>query len=275
MKKNRLVLLACTLPLLALSSCSGETSLKGFDIDLAKACSLKLNVEADFQLINWDNKEIELNAKNIDVIWNGFTITDERKASLCFSVPYMENKQVVITKKTFNDTIDKDDKYQVAVEAGSAGSDTFDDNEMFKSSTKIETTDQVSALTEVLSGTSDVAIIDSVMAGYYLSSSSSYGDKLMIQEAYNFASEDYGIGFRKDDLAFAAKVNGALTTLYTEGTTLNIANTYGLSKEIKEPETFTSFADIDDTSSWDYISKKGKITIGYTIFAPIAFKAQK
>lgn len=70
----------------------------GFETEFAKAVCDKLGVEAEFVEINWDSKEIELNSKNIDCIWNGMTITDERLANMSISVPYMENKQVMISK---------------------------------------------------------------------------------------------------------------------------------------------------------------------------------
>lgn len=70
----------------------------GFETEFAKAVCAKLGVEAKFVEINWNSKEIELNAKNIDCIWNGMTITDERVENMSISVPYMQNKQVMVSK---------------------------------------------------------------------------------------------------------------------------------------------------------------------------------
>ncbi len=70
----------------------------GFETEFAKAVCEKLGVTAKFVEINWDTKEIELNAKSIDCIWNGMTITDERLANMSISVPYMQNKQVMVSK---------------------------------------------------------------------------------------------------------------------------------------------------------------------------------
>lgn len=70
----------------------------GFETEFAEAVCAKLGVEANFVEINWNSKEIELNAKNIDCIWNGMTITDERLENMSISVPYMENKQVMVSK---------------------------------------------------------------------------------------------------------------------------------------------------------------------------------
>ncbi len=70
----------------------------GFETEFAEAVCEKLGVEANFVEINWNSKEIELNSKNIDCIWNGMTITDERLENMSISVPYMENKQVMVSK---------------------------------------------------------------------------------------------------------------------------------------------------------------------------------
>jgi len=70
----------------------------GFETEFAEAVCEKLGVEASFVEINWNSKEIELNSKNIDCIWNGMTITDERVANMSISVPYMQNKQVMVSK---------------------------------------------------------------------------------------------------------------------------------------------------------------------------------
>ena len=72
--------------------------LTGFETEFAKAVCEKLGVEAEFVEINWNSKEMELSSKSIDCIWNGLTITDERKENMSLSVPYMANKQVMVAK---------------------------------------------------------------------------------------------------------------------------------------------------------------------------------
>ena len=72
--------------------------LVGFETEFAKAVCEKLGVKAVFQEISWAAKETELEAKNIDCIWNGMTITDERLEAMSISIPYMRNKQVLIVK---------------------------------------------------------------------------------------------------------------------------------------------------------------------------------
>ncbi len=70
----------------------------GFETEFAEAVCAKLGVDANFVEINWNSKEIELNSKNIDCIWNGMTITEERATNMSISVPYMQNKQVMVAK---------------------------------------------------------------------------------------------------------------------------------------------------------------------------------
>lgn len=72
--------------------------LTGFETEFAEAVCAKLGVKAKFQVIDWKSKETELASKNIDCIWNGMTITDERAENMAISIPYMENKQVVVVK---------------------------------------------------------------------------------------------------------------------------------------------------------------------------------
>lgn len=68
----------------------------GFDIDLAKEAK-RLGVEAEFKPTEWSGIVFELKGKKIDVVWNGMTITEERKAQIAFSNPYMSNSQIIVT----------------------------------------------------------------------------------------------------------------------------------------------------------------------------------
>ena len=82
-----------------------DAPLKGFDIDLAKAVFAYLNttygtaIECEFIIIDWNSKESMLENGSIDLVWNGMTITEEREAEMCISVPYLANKQVAVIKK--------------------------------------------------------------------------------------------------------------------------------------------------------------------------------
>ena len=71
----------------------------GFDIDLAKAVGEKMGVDVEVKPIDWDSKDMELSSGKIDVIWNGFSITDERRQEVLFSNPYLSTKQSIVVKK--------------------------------------------------------------------------------------------------------------------------------------------------------------------------------
>lgn len=135
----------------------------GFDADLAKKFAESLGVTAEFIVIDWDSKIMELNGKSIDCIWNGMTITDEVKSSMSVSVPYCKNAQVIVVKEDVADqyqTAEACKDLQFAVENGSAGKDMAEEYGF----NYTEVTDQAMALSEVSAGTCDAAIIDLLMA---------------------------------------------------------------------------------------------------------------
>lgn len=203
----------------------------GFETDFAKAVCDKLGVEADFQEINWDSKEVELSSKKIDCIWNGMTITDDLKSNLSVSLPYMENRQVLIVK---SDNVDKYtaslDSAKVVAEAGSAGEElATSDDESFKGSSFTPVDSQAKALMDVASGVSDVAVIDYVMSLGSVGEGTDYANLAIIDKDY--PSENYGVAFRKDS-DVTAKVNEAMKELKKDGTLDQIADKYKLDKLI-------------------------------------------
>jgi ABC-type amino acid transport substrate-binding protein len=138
----------------------------GFDADLAREVGLKLNVAIEFKEIDWDNKILDLKAGRIDCVWNGMTITNEILAEADVSVPYMENRQVAVVLKTNAEkfaSLDKMAGARIAAESGSAG-ETFIKNNASLVSGLVSVTAQSDAFLEVMSGKSDIAIVDYMMA---------------------------------------------------------------------------------------------------------------
>ena len=201
----------------------------GFDTDYAKAVCEKLGVEPEFVVINWDTKEMELEAKNIDCIWNGFTITEERKEALEFTEPYVKNMQVVVIKAdnaaTYVDTASLAGAKLVA-EMGSTGESSIADDENLSQASYVGVSKMADALLEVKAGTADAAVIDYVMAKAMVGEGTDYAD-LMIMDGVELAYEEYGVGFRKGSDA-AAAVNEATAALIAEGSLPEIAAKYGL-----------------------------------------------
>ena len=201
----------------------------GFDADMAKSFAKYLGVEVEFIEINWDNKIMELDGKNIDCVWNGMTLTDEVKAGMDCSNPYCNNAQVIVVPA------DKADQYKTAadckdltfaVEAGSAGQKQAVANE-FKYT---EVLDQATALSEVAAGTCDAAIIDSLMAGAMIGEGTGYAD---LTYTVSLNSEEYGVGFRKgSDLA--AALNKFFKDAYADGSMMKCAKEYGVQESIIE-----------------------------------------
>lgn len=128
--------------------------------------------------------------------------------------------------------------------------------------------DQVSVLTELRSNSSDVGILDSVMANYYINKDEAYSDLMVLDIA--LAEEEYGIAFRKGS-AIADKVNTTLAEVATSGELKAIAEDYGLVNDLLKCEYASKWDSIQDKSDWDYVQGRGKIIVGYTVFAPIAF----
>ena len=131
----------------------------------------------------------------------------------------------------------------------------------------------VDILTELTAGTSDVGIMDSIMANYYMSMDSNYGNSLMVIPNLVLSQEQYGIAARKDAQYTAAKISQKLVQLMQDGTVTEIADRYGLNDDVIIDDAYTvDLETLSGTSDWDYITNKGTLFIGYTVFAPIAFE---
>lgn len=269
-----LLLVAVVLTAVLGAAACTKTELIGFDVELAQAVGKDLGVEVEFQLINWNNKENELESKNVDLLWNGMTITEEREAQMEISEPYMLNEQVAIIRKADASKFDSLDKMLASkkwtAESGSAGAELIPE----LGATLIGVSSQINILTELNAGSADIGVMDSVMAGYYINETGSeYADSLMIAPV-KIALEDeyYGIAARKGEVALMDKINTSLAKLYADGTVGKIAEKYGLTDVIQPIQYTSQWDSIADKSSWDYIVNRGKIVIGYTLFAPIAYE---
>ncbi len=195
----------------------------GFDTEFAELVCEKLGVEAEFIIIDWDMKVNELNAKNIDCIWNGMTITEELKTTIDLSNPYVINAQVIVTKSA------NADKYataadltglSVAVEGGSAG----EKEAVAAGLTTIAVSTQADALKEVKSGTADACIIDITMAKAMTGAGTSYED---LTYTGSLSEEFYGIGIRKNS-DLLPEINKIMAELKADGTLDALAAEYNL-----------------------------------------------
>lgn len=195
----------------------------GFDADAAKAFAESLGVKAEFVVIDWDNKIMELNSKSIDCVWNGMTITDEVLNAMEVSNPYASNSQVVVMKKDrINDyaNIDSLKELNFAVEAGSAGEAEVSNLGL----NYISCNAQADTLLEVKAGTSDAAVIDLLMACAMTGEDTNYDD---LTYSLSLNEEEYGVGFRKgSDLKNL--LDEYFVSAYADGSLLKIAEAYDI-----------------------------------------------
>ena len=218
-----------------------NNELVGFDTELTKAVFEKLGVEPEFIEINWDSKEVELNSKNIDCIWNGMCITEERKQNMTMSDPYLLNTQALVMKADREQEIMADvSGLTLVAEAGSTGEGKVDGSipdddtvvvsakEFFKDTTYTPVDSMAKALMEVKAGTADIAIVDSVCALAMVGEGTDYSD-MVVNLDNNFGEQQYGIAFRKGS-DMAEQVNSTIDALYEDGTVAAIAEKYGLSE---------------------------------------------
>jgi len=189
----------------------------GFDIDLAKEVTKRMGVELQPQPIVWDSNILELDSGNIDCIWSGFTITDERKKQVVFTDPYIDNHQVIVVPtnsdiKTKADLAGK----TVGVQAGSSAVDAINNDAATASTFKelVQMKDNVMLLTEVKAGTVDAGVLDEWVAQTYCANEPDV--YRMLDE--NFGAEEFGVGFRKNDVQLRDEVNKILNDMKDDGT---------------------------------------------------------
>lgn len=197
----------------------------GFDVDLAKEVGKKLGVNVKFQTIDWSMKESELNDGNIDLLWNGYSITDERKEKVAFSNPYLDNKQVIITLsnstiKTKGDLSGK----KVGAQNGSSAVDSVEKEKdvlnSFKDGKLVTYESNNDALMDLEAGRVDAVVGDEILIRYYTSQRGENKYKVLDE---NFGNEEYGVGMRKGDTDLQKELQQALDELKEDGTSKKIS----------------------------------------------------
>ena len=197
-------------------------ALRWSNIDLARAAAQRLGIEVEFKPIDWNAKEAELSGKRVDVLWNGLTITEERKKNIAFTAPYMQNHQIVVVKadaaiKAKADLAGK----VVGVQDGSSAVEAIEKDaataQSFKQLKKYG--DNVTALMDLSAGRVDAVVLDEVVGRYY--SAKKPGEYAVLDE--HFGTEDYGVGLRQDDAALRTRLDEVLTAMKGDGSGARIA----------------------------------------------------
>ena len=198
-----------------------DNEIVGFDIDYAKAAAEKMGVEVEFQPIDWKTKETELSSGRIDLIWNGYTITDERKAKVLFTNPYLKNAQVVVTLT--DSKLSKLDDLAgkvVGLQSLSSASDALNANPVkSKIKTVTEYSDNVLALSDLKAGRLDAVVIDEVVINYYMAKEK---DAFKVLDE-SLAPEEYGVGVKKGNEELLNKLQKALDEMNEDGTAAEIS----------------------------------------------------
>ncbi len=219
----------------------------GFDTEFAQAVGAKLGVDVEFIEISWEAKETELSSKNIDVLWNGMCITEDRKEMWEVTAPYMYNTQAMVMKADKADEILADiTGKKIVAEAGSTGEGkidgTIDDTndatvevmakDYFSGAQYAGVASMATALTDVQMGVADVAVVDYVIAKGMIESEGSSLTDLVINIDNKFGDQYFGIAFRKGSDA-CAKVEEAIAELRASGELDKIGDKYGLTDSLK------------------------------------------
>ena len=211
----------------------------GFDIELAKYVSKKLGIQVHFQPIDWDMKETELQNGTIDAIWNGYSATDERREKVAFTIPYMQNTQILVVKKTSGIHSVEDMTGKVlGAQNGSSGMLDFEEHpEVLKNRVKGGDADQYQSVNEAIidlkNDRIDALLIDRVYADYYLTTEGIADEYDTIPSG--FESESFAVGVRPADKKLLEALNQAFKELYQEGVFQQISQKW-FGEDVATPE---------------------------------------
>lgn len=193
----------------------------GFDLELAKEVATRLNLEFIPQPIAWDSKDMELEAGNIDCIWNGFTMNG-REDSYTWTEPYMKNEQVFVVAEDSDVQLVSDLAGKVvAVQADSSAEAALkDDPDMVATFASLQTApDYNTALQDLEMGAVYAVAMDSVVARFQIEQRG--GGFRLLDET--LAAEEYGVGFKKGNEELRDKVQAALEDMAADGTLAEIS----------------------------------------------------
>ena len=198
-----------------------KNELVGFDISMAQEATRRMGIEAEFKPIDWSAKEAELNGKRVDMLWNGLTITEERKKNIAFTSPYMENHQIIVVPKssTIKTKAELAGKI-IGIQDGSSAVDAVQKDPVAASFKELKKFgDNVTALMDLTTGRLDAVVLDEVVGRYY--SAKKPGEYVVLDD--HFGTEEYGVGTRKDDTELLAKLQKAMDDMKADGSAATIS----------------------------------------------------
>lgn len=195
--------------------------LTGFDIELAEAAAKKMDLNVEFQPIDWSSKELELESGKVNMLWNGLTITPERLENMDFTKPYLANRQIIVVKNDseVNSKQDLENK-NVGVQADSSAFEAVRKDTDSPTFMILTYADNISAFTDLDVGRLDAVVVDEIVARYYLQNNDT---NFRIIETDNFGDEEYGVAVKKGDTELLNKLQTALDELSSDGTSSKIS----------------------------------------------------
>ncbi|EPZ16819.1 amino acid ABC transporter substrate-binding protein [Thauera terpenica 58Eu] len=198
-----------------------KNELVGFDISMAQEATRRMGIEAEFKPIDWSAKEAELNGKRVDMLWNGLTITEERKKNIAFTSPYMENHQIIVVPRSSTIKTKAELATRViGIQDGSSAIDAVQRDPIAASFKELKKFgDNVTALMDLSTGRLDAVVLDEVVGRYYTAKRPD--DYAVLED--NFGTEEYGVGLRKDDSALLAGLQKALDEMKADGSAARIS----------------------------------------------------
>ncbi len=199
-----------------------DNEIVGYDIDLAQEVCKRLGVKLVCQPIDWAAKEQELNTGKIDCIWNGFTMTDERKAAMAFTKAYLNNAQVLVVRvdSGINSLADMKGKV-IGIQAGSSAEEAVEGAPSFRNSVKqiVAFKENITALNDLGIKNIDAVVMDQVVANYSIIQTG----KPFVVLSEGLANEEYGVAFRKEDTELRDTVQRLLEEMQADGTVTAIS----------------------------------------------------
>lgn len=206
-----------------------HNKLVGYDVEMAQAACKKLGLKPEFQVIDWSMKETELNTHHIDAIWNGYTVTPERKQHVAFTNGYHRTGQVLLTRADsgVNKSEDMRDK-QLGVQSGSSGFTLFQQDpkalKQYLTSKPVQYDTFDKAINDVKVKRLGAVLIDEDYARYYLAHNQQTIPLKIVKTT--FPPDEMAVGVRKEDKTLRHKLNWAIAELRRDGTEQRLARKY-------------------------------------------------
>ena len=196
----------------------------GFETEFTKEVCKELGLTPNFIEIDWGSKEMELQSRNIDIIWNGMTWTEERAQNMLLSDRYLNNGGVLVVKKGVQFNPDTD---SIAVEKGAQAERVIDSDPYFTNTQKVKVDSMTKGFLEVASGNVTATYCDYIAARGMMTEGSDYTN-LEIWNGFEEFGDNFALGFRKDDVELCQKINNIMAEMKADGRMKAIAEKYGL-----------------------------------------------